>query len=117
MNPRIRVDHAKPTNRNNFSRIKGKRIPPIEPEVIAIPVAIPLFWRKKWPIEAIQGVFMRQPPIPLRTLYTMKKCQYSRHISHVHFGFDGIRTCALSKEKHRQNKKDATRKHDYSWAV
>jgi hypothetical protein len=68
MNPRIRVAHAKPTVGKSFWSMRGKIIPPIEPEVIAIPVALPRFTRKKWPTEATQGVTMRQPPIPLRTL-------------------------------------------------
>lgn len=77
INPKILVAHANPTVGNSFWSINGNMIPPIEPAVIATPVAFPRLARNQCPIEAMQGVLMRQPPIPFRTLYTMMKCQYS----------------------------------------
>lgn len=79
MNPRIRVAQAKPTAGNRRWSIRGKIIPPILPDVIAIPVALPRRRRKKCPIDAIHGVLIKHPPIPFNKLYTMKKCQYSVH--------------------------------------
>lgn len=77
MNPRIRVAQAKPTFGNSRCSINGKIMPPMDPAVMAIPVAFPRLTRKKCPIEAMQGVLIRQPPMPFSTLYTMMKCQYS----------------------------------------
>ncbi len=86
MNPRILVAQAKPTDGKSLCIINGNMIPPIDPDVMAIPVAFPRLAKKKWPILATQGVLMRQPPRPLRTLYTMMKCQYSiRIVSQVPF--------------------------------
>jgi hypothetical protein len=62
MKPRMRVAQAKPTMGKSLCSIRGKIIPPIEPEVIAIPVAFPRLRRKKCPMEATHGVLMRQPP-------------------------------------------------------
>jgi hypothetical protein len=41
MKPRIRADHANPTRGKRLCSIKGKIIPPMLPEVMAIPVALP----------------------------------------------------------------------------
>jgi hypothetical protein len=79
MNPMILVAHAKPSMGNSFWSINGKMMPPMEPLVIAIPVAFPRLRRKKWPIDDIHGVLMKAPPRPFKTLYTMKKCQYCVH--------------------------------------
>jgi hypothetical protein len=62
MKPRMRVAHAKPTVGKSLCNISGKIMPPIEPEVMATPVAFPRLRRKKWPMEAIHGVLMRHPP-------------------------------------------------------
>ena len=62
MNPNMRVAHAKPTVGKSRWSINGKMIPPMDPEVMAIPVALARLRRKKWPIEAMHGVLMRQPP-------------------------------------------------------
>jgi hypothetical protein len=67
MNPRMRVPHANPTIGKSLCNMRGIMIPPIEPEVMAIPVAFPRLRRKKWPMEAMQGVLIRHPPIPFRT--------------------------------------------------
>lgn len=68
INPKIRVDHAKPTLGRSLWSMRGKIIPPKEPEVMAIPVALPRLTRKKWPMDAMHGVLIRQPPMPLSTL-------------------------------------------------
>lgn len=68
MNPTHRVAQAKPIEGNSFWSISGKIIPPMLPAVMAIPVALPRLTRKKCPTEAIHGVLMREPPMPLRTL-------------------------------------------------
>lgn len=67
INPRILVAHAKPSMGKSLCSMSGKMIPPILPEVIAIPVALPRLTKKKCPIDAIHGVLMRAPPKPLRT--------------------------------------------------
>jgi len=66
--PTIRIDQAKPTVGRRRWSMSGKTIPPMLPDVMAIPVAFPRFTRKKWPIEAMFGVLIRAPPRPLRTL-------------------------------------------------
>lgn len=68
MKPIIRVAQANPTMGKRRWSIKGKTIPPMLPEVMAIPVAFPRRARKKCPMEATHGVLIKQPPIPLRTL-------------------------------------------------
>lgn len=45
--PKILVDQAKPTMGKSLCSIRGKMIPPMEPEVIATPVALPRLRRKK----------------------------------------------------------------------
>ena len=62
INPNMRVAQANPTVGNSLCSSSGKMIPPMDPEVMAIPVALPRLRRKKWPMEAMQGVFIRQPP-------------------------------------------------------
>src|SRR6478735_525206 len=52
MKPRIRVVHAKPTLGRSFCRKMGNMIPPIDPAVIATPVARPRFWSNQWAIDA-----------------------------------------------------------------
>jgi len=47
MKPMIRADQAKPTIGNSRWSINGKMIPPIPPAVMAIPVALPRFFKKK----------------------------------------------------------------------
>jgi len=47
INPRILVAHAKPTVGKSFWSMRGKIMPPILPDVIAIPVAFPRLTRKK----------------------------------------------------------------------
>jgi hypothetical protein len=47
MNPRILVAHAKPTIDKSFCSMRGKMMPPREPLVIAMPVALPRLLRKK----------------------------------------------------------------------
>jgi len=47
MNPKMRVAQAKPTLGNSLCSIKGKIMPPMDPEVMAIPVALPRLRRKK----------------------------------------------------------------------
>ena len=65
--PKILVAQAKPTVGKSLCNVRGKMIPPMEPEVIAIPVAFPRLRRKKCPIEAMQGVLIRHPPMPFST--------------------------------------------------
>ena len=62
MDPRIRVAQANPTAANSLCSISGKMIPPIDPEVIAIPVALARLRRKTWPMDAMHGELMRHPP-------------------------------------------------------
>ena len=62
INPRIRVAQANPTAGKSRWSISGKMMPPIDPEVMAIPVAFPLLRRKKWPMDAMHGVLIRHPP-------------------------------------------------------
>jgi hypothetical protein len=47
MNPRILVAQAKPTIDKSFCSMRGKMMPPREPLVIAMPVALPRLLRKK----------------------------------------------------------------------
>jgi hypothetical protein len=47
INPNMRVAQANPTTGKSLCSINGKMIPPMDPEVMAIPVALPRFRRKK----------------------------------------------------------------------
>jgi hypothetical protein len=66
--------------------------------VIAMPVAFPRFNRKKWPIDEIQGVLRKAPPRPFKTLYTLKKCQYSTEKLATIWTFDRARKTLTSAQ-------------------
>lgn len=68
MNPRILVAHANPRAGMSLCSMSGKTMPPIEPLVMAIPVAFPRLRRKKCPMDEMQGVLRKAPPRPFRTL-------------------------------------------------
>ena len=76
-NPWILVAHAQPTFKKSDSSISGKMTPPMEPPVVAIPVALARLARKKCPMAATAGVTIRDVPAPPRMPKTIRNCQYS----------------------------------------
>lgn len=52
-------------------------MPPTEPPVAAMPVAEPRERLKKWAMEPIAGVKIREVPRPQRREKLRRKCQYS----------------------------------------
>ena len=52
-------------------------MPPREPPAAARPVALARLRLKKWPMEDMAGVKMREVPMPPRMPKTIMKCQYS----------------------------------------
>ncbi len=52
-------------------------MPPMEPPVVARPVAAAREVRKKWEMEETAGVKMREVPTPPRMEKVRIKCQYS----------------------------------------
>lgn len=84
--PTILTAQPKPTFGVADCIISGNTIPPIEPPVVATPVAYPRFSRNQWPIEATAGVKTKDVPMPpsiykplvLHTQYT-----YSKHHTHA----------------------------------
>lgn len=77
MKPRIRVAHANPTLGKSDCSIRGKMMPPREPPAAARPVALPRLRRKKWPMALMEGVKIREVPVPPTMPITSMKCQYS----------------------------------------
>lgn len=72
-----RVAQAQPIMGNNFSNTSGNTMPPAEPPVVAIPVAIPRFLLKKCPMAETEGVSIREAARPPARPIESIKCQYS----------------------------------------
>jgi hypothetical protein len=56
--------------------INGKMMPPMEPPIAAMPVAAPRLAKKKCPMDEIDGVKMRELPVPAIKPMTSISCQY-----------------------------------------
>ena len=77
MNARTRVAQRKPTVAKSLASIKGKMMPPTLPPVLARPVVAARRLLKKWAMEPIAGVKIKEEPIPQRMEYVKIKCQSS----------------------------------------
>lgn len=87
-----RTDQAYPRRGKRDWRARGKMIPPTEPPVAARPVAMPRRREKKWVMEPIAGVKIREVPRPPRTEKVRIKCQNS--------GSSNQPTCLNRKSRH-----------------
>ena len=79
MNARIRVAHLKPTRGKRRWSIRGKTMPPIEPPVVASPVAAARRLMNQWAMAPTAGVKMREEPRP----EMMEKVRMNCHSSGV----------------------------------
>ncbi len=73
----MRTAHLYPRMGKSRWSMRGKTMPPMEPPVVARPVAAAREVRKKWEMEETAGVKMREVPTPPRMEKVRIKCQYS----------------------------------------
>jgi len=74
---RIRVAHLKPTRGKSRWSIKGKTIPPIDPPVVARPLAAALLLMNQWAMAPTAGVKIREEPMPEMIEKVRMKCHSS----------------------------------------
>ena len=63
-------------SKSEFIR-SGKAMPPMEPPVVAMPVASPRRSENQWPTTAMDGVKSREVPKPPRMPKVRRNCGYS----------------------------------------
>ena len=78
---RIRVAHLKPTRGKSRWSMRGKTMPPIDPPVVASPVATARLFLNQCAMAPTAGVKMREEPMPEMIEKVRIKCHNS--IGHV----------------------------------
>ena len=77
MKARMRTAQRKPTRGKRRWSMRGKTMPPIEPPVVARPVAAARRLMNQWAMAPTAGVKMREEPMPEVIEKVMMKCHNS----------------------------------------